>query len=372
MKTVIILGGGIAGLTAAINLKRAGIDVEVHERKKYCGKHTHDFQFLENWTFKNDALTILRRLNIQPHFFLKPCHAIELLSPSLKRCVKHSSRPFTYLVKRGSADFSIDHSLQKQALAAGIPIIFRSKLKAEDAHIVAIGRKNPNFIANGITFALDHPDKNIILFDDRLASKMYAYFIVSDNVAQITTINPTERKDHIARLDKTVQTFEDILNVKVGNVSHRFAAPGSLHVPRNAKMNGRYLIGEAAGFQDCLAGFGMMYAFRSGYHAAQSIIKNDDYNHRWQTDMLKSIQASGQNRFLFERLSNSGYEKLVDVLNSNNPLILKLLGGNDLQLILNRLYNRSLSCLFRPVVRWHKLVPVYKLLLASFARFSNH
>ena len=48
MKTVKILGGGIAGLTAAINLNQAGINVEVHERKGFCGKATRDFQFMEN------------------------------------------------------------------------------------------------------------------------------------------------------------------------------------------------------------------------------------------------------------------------------------------------------------------------------------
>ncbi len=46
MNTIKILGGGISGLTAAINLKCAGIDVEVYERKRFCGKRTGDFQFL--------------------------------------------------------------------------------------------------------------------------------------------------------------------------------------------------------------------------------------------------------------------------------------------------------------------------------------
>ena len=65
MKTVKILGGGIAGLTAAINLKRAGIDVEVYERKRFCGKYTRDFQFLENWTFEADPIDKLKDFNIQ-------------------------------------------------------------------------------------------------------------------------------------------------------------------------------------------------------------------------------------------------------------------------------------------------------------------
>ena len=39
MKTIKILGGGIAGLTTAINLKRAGIDTEVYEIKNYCDQN---------------------------------------------------------------------------------------------------------------------------------------------------------------------------------------------------------------------------------------------------------------------------------------------------------------------------------------------
>lgn len=49
-------------------------------------------------------------------------------------------------------------------------------------------------------------------------------------------------------------------------------------------------------------------------------------------------------------------------------LIVKLLGGSDLQLILNRLYNRFVSCCIRPVIFWKKLVPLYKLLVATVER----
>jgi flavin-dependent dehydrogenase len=72
MKSIRILGGGIAGLTAAINLKKVGVEVEVHERKDYCGKHTRDFQFLENWTFDEDALNILRSMHIKADNYIKP------------------------------------------------------------------------------------------------------------------------------------------------------------------------------------------------------------------------------------------------------------------------------------------------------------
>ena len=368
MKTIKILGGGIAGLTAAINLKLAGVNVEVYERKQFCGKLSNDFQFLENWTFEKDALALLRDLNIQPDFYVKPWHSIEIIGPSLKRCDKKSSQPLMYLIKRGPMKGAIDHSLQKQALDAGIPIIFQSKLTAAEADIIATGRKNPNFIVNGVTFALNHPDKTIILLDDCLAQGMYAYFIVNDNIGQIAVINPTDRRDQIARFRKTVTRFEELLKFKLDRILHRFAASGSLQVSTNAIRNNRYLVGEAAGFQDCLAGFGMMYAFKSGYHAARSVVKKDDYNNRWQMDMLKPMQASQTNRFFFEHLGNGGYDKVVSVLDSNNPAMLKLLGGSDLRLILNRLYNRSLSPLLRPAVRWKKSIPVYRLLLSTIKK----
>lgn len=368
MKTIKILGGGIAGLTAAINLKYAGVDVEVYERKGFCGKRTHDFQFLENWTFKEDALDILRRLNIQTDFYIKPCYTLELISPCLKKCLKKSSQPLMYLVKRGPLEDSIDHALEKQATEAKIPILYNSKLTVGDADIVATGIKKPTFIIMGITFPMDHPDRAIALFDDNLSFQIYSYFVVNDHIGEIASINPAGRKDHKVRFDLTVKRFEEILNFKVTTIKHRFAAPGSLYFLKNAEINKRYFIGEAAGFQDCLNGFGMLYAFKSGYHAAQSMIKNDDYNRRWQADMLKPMEASVTNRRLFEHLSNEGYEKLVDILNSRHPVIVKLLGGDDLQYILSKLYNHSLSHLLRPVVYWRKLAPIYRFLLKLIGR----
>ena len=91
MAKIKILGGGIAGLTAAINLKKGGVDVEVHENKSFCGKHTNDFQFLEYWTFSEDALDILNHINIQTNFYHKQCLKLEMLSPTFRSYTGTSS-----------------------------------------------------------------------------------------------------------------------------------------------------------------------------------------------------------------------------------------------------------------------------------------
>ena len=237
-------------MTAAINLKRAGINVEVHERKKFCGKATCDFQFMENWIFKEDALAALKKFNITGNFYIKPWYTLEFISPSLKRCLRKSAEPVMYVLKRGPEEGAIDHALQKQVTDARIPIIFNSTLTTDDATIIATGKNKPNFIITGISFPLDHPDAVIVFYDDRLSLKMYTYITVTDRVGQLVVINPAERTDHEARLALGIKRFEDIFDVNISTITHRFAAPGSLNFLKSAKIENRYYVGEAAGFQD--------------------------------------------------------------------------------------------------------------------------
>ena len=354
MRCIKILGGGIAGLTAAINLAKAGLTVELHERKHYCGKHTEDFQFLENWTFKADALDMLRGMHIETNFYIKPWYSQEIISPSGKKHAGTSSQPLMYLIKRGNQQGSLDRSLEKQVVRQNIPIVYKSELDINDADIIATGAGKPAFIATGVKFAIDHPDRSMVILDDHLSFQMYSYLIVNDNEGVLVSINPMQRNDHIERLNLTIERFERVLSTKIEPDRRRFAARVSFHFIRPAKVKNRFFIGEAAGFQDCLAGFGMMYAFKSGYFAAKSIIDNSDYDRLWQGDFIKPMEISARNRQIFEKLSNRGYEILVDVLKTDNKVIRKLLGGNDLRQILKIVYNYSIPQPLRTLLLSYK------------------
>lgn len=73
MKSIKILGAGISGLTAAINLAKAGYKVDVYERNKDIGmRFGGDLQGLENWSEKEDALDSLKRMNIKINFDCDP------------------------------------------------------------------------------------------------------------------------------------------------------------------------------------------------------------------------------------------------------------------------------------------------------------
>ncbi|RLG17305.1 hypothetical protein DRN75_03820 [Nanoarchaeota archaeon] len=65
MKRVKILGAGLLGLTAAINLAKVGYDIDVFERNRDIGMRFHgDLQGLESWSEKDDILAELRQMNV--------------------------------------------------------------------------------------------------------------------------------------------------------------------------------------------------------------------------------------------------------------------------------------------------------------------
>ena len=259
-----ILGGGISGLTAAITLKKAGFDVEVHERKDYCGKQTKDFQFLENWTSNEDVLDTLRAMHIETEFYVKPWYSQEILSPTLKQYIGTSTQPLMYLVKRGQRQDSIDRALEEKSRKSNIKILYNSRLQHNEADIIATGMRRPTLVVTGIMFRLKHPDKSMVLLDNNLSYRCYSYFIVNEHRGEIACVNPKGFNGYGDRLALTVKRFEQILNAKIENIEERFTSVVSFGFLNKAKVRGQYFVGEAAGFQDHLAGYGMVYAFKSG------------------------------------------------------------------------------------------------------------
>jgi flavin-dependent dehydrogenase len=349
MPTIKIIGGGIAGLTAAINLRRAGRPVEVHERKGFCGKKSNDFQFLENWTDTRDVLDLLRECNVDTGFYAKPWFANEFLGPSNRHHIGRSKAPLMYLVKRGIQEGSIDRCLHRQALACGVRVIHRSNLSVREADIVATGPGRPSFIAVGVKFGFSGPDRSVVLLDNRLSRHFYSYFIVNDCMAEITCVNSAGTMGLLGRLERTIRAFEHRLGIPIGPVEERFAGKVCFGREMDADLSRRYYIGEAAGFQDALAGFGMVYAFKSGYYAARSLVEKSDYDRQWKKDFGRLLYISGRNRRQYNRLTNRDLEALVGILNSSKPLIRAFTGGTDLRRFMRRLYTSPILPVLMPL-----------------------
>jgi flavin-dependent dehydrogenase len=102
-------------------------------------------------------------------------------------------------------------------------------------------------------------------------------------------------------------------------------------------------IGESAGFQDCLWGFGMKYAILSGYLAAKSFIDGSDYDVLWKKELEQMIETSLINRYLLEKSGNAGYRYVARKLTEGDPhgFLLKQYNHSSLKHLLLPLARRK-------------------------------
>lgn len=333
-KTIKIAGAGISGLTAAINLAKAGFKVEVFERADDTGvRFQGDFQGIENWSSKQDVLEFLKEINIKPTFNYKPVTEITFWGPNDFKENLKLSRPGFYLVKRGKEKGTLDYSLKEQALTfSNLKIFYNHPVQPEEVDIVASGPvfNDPQIDAfdAGITFETQASDCSIAILDDNLALDGYSYFFIWSNQGVIATCIFGDFQKLNKYRDKTIEFCKKIKQFNIQNIKY-FTGSGNFFLPKIPKDRKIY-IGEAGGFQDFLWGFGMRYAMLTGHYAALSIIQNKDFYQMIKTDILPKMETSVVNRFLFKILGNKSYKWFI-----------KLLKKVGVEKILIRYYNPS-------------------------------
>ncbi|PIS07693.1 hypothetical protein COT78_02335 [Candidatus Berkelbacteria bacterium CG10_big_fil_rev_8_21_14_0_10_43_13] len=298
-----VLGAGISGLTAAINLAKSGYNVEVFEKRADCGQRFHgDMQGIENWTKKNDVIQELKEMNIETNFDCTPFSNVTVTNTKIDEKFDFD-RPLFYLVKRGDSQNSLDQGLKKQALSAGVKIYFNSIFKPDEADIVATG-PNPARLTvadKGIIFKTKMANTAIAIVNDEFAHKGYSYLLVVDGYACLCSCVFNETETLTDCFNKTKTYFVKKYNLEITNAK---SVGGVGYFTINnvwQKEKSRY-VGEAAGLQDFLAGFGMRTAFRSGYLAAKSIIDNCNYSDLVEKEYRKYLKAGIVNRYLWEHI----------------------------------------------------------------------
>lgn len=323
MKKKIILGAGISGLAAAINLRKAGYEVEVYEKNKDVGMRFHgDVQGFENWSEKKDALKELKEMNININFDNHPVSRGILMGRKGNKelCCK---KPIFYLVKRGPFPGTVDYGLKEQALKLGINIHFGKTLAQKKVDIIATGPifKEVPAVDKGIVFKTKSKDLVIVAFGDDLAFKGYSYLLITKGYGCMCTAV-------FDKLNKVSDCFEKTKNFFIKKFHLSIKSPKivggvgsfSLKHPfrRKYKKKNILYVGEAAGLQDFLWGFGMRFAVESGYFAAQSIINNLDYEKIAEEHFRNRLKASMVNRYLWEKFDKKAYSFII-----NHPRIAK-------------------------------------------------
>jgi flavin-dependent dehydrogenase len=144
-------------------------------------------------------------------------------------------------------------------------------------------------------------------------------------------------------LERTVAFFRERVGFDMQH-ARRFGGAGNFAVPSRATQGSILFVGEAAGFQDALWGFGIRYAMLSGSLAARALLSGgrEAYDRLWEARLGGLLRAGIVNRFLYGRLGDAGYTGFA-----------RLLGrARDPRTWLGRRYRPSLlTTLLYPIAR---------------------
>lgn len=305
-----IIGAGPACLVASINLAKAGVEVEVFEQKSDVGlRFNGDYQGIENWSTKEDAVHVLNSFNISANFICTPFFEGEFFDPSLNSHKIGSANPIFYLVERGSGENSLDQGLKRQALDAGVRFQWNKKVEKFDNEptIVGTGPKAADVIAKGIVFNTSNPDACYGYLDNKIAPAGYAYLLVCNGRATLATVLYEEFNDINKCFELTLETVNKTVDIDINNPLE-FGGYGNFFLDSPLVKRNIIYVGESAGFQDALWGFGLRYAMLSGYLAAQSILTGKSYEDLCKTRILPKMKTSLANRWIFAHMGNTGYK----------------------------------------------------------------
>lgn len=318
-----ILGAGPSGLAAAITLAAAGESVEVFERRGDCGaRFGGDLQGLENWSDEVDALDEMRAAGLALDFHHAP------VSEAVQTNGRHSDRlSFShaglYLVKRGTAPDSLDQALKRQALEMGVRIRFRETLAPTEAHIVATGPRGRRIFAidHGLVFHTDAPDSVVVLLDDEAAPRAYAYLLVTEGYGCLCTMMFEDFPSVHRRLARAREILADRAGVRIRD-PRPVGGVGTFGLARSLRSGSAVHVGEAAGLQDFLWGFGIRTALRSGVLAAHCLLDGRAWESAVEAHFGDVMRAGVVNRFLWEALRYGHHRALMALFRLGGPYAL--------------------------------------------------
>jgi flavin-dependent dehydrogenase len=320
VEKVRIAGAGLAGLTAAYVLSKAGRPVEIYERKSRLlpssGPHTEG---IRNYRTR-DVLDELRSFG----FDILPFGTVQ----QTIRCSPHTRNiirgPAHYLFMRGREGHTVDQVLFQRAQSAGALFHFDAEIDPKDADIAAVGPPRDGYNILGAGYSISSSgsplelDTAYALFDNDIAP--FGYFAITPGLGfhSLYSVSWGEL-DFEALLSRAEKAF-DIPWIReiVGSSQRVGRILGRAHFLSDpiagAVRDGTLLAGEAGGFQDAVAGFGFRYSVITGALAARSLLEGTDYRSLLRNAFGLEFQQASAMREKLNRATNDDYDRMIGAL----------------------------------------------------------
>lgn len=358
MKTIRIAGAGPSGLAAAIALARAGRAVEVHEAKSDVGsRFIGDLQIIEAASEREPVPEFLDRIGIERNFYFRPTMEATFYDHRNSARLIRSKVPYGFFIRRGPEEQTLDRGLLAQAQRLGVDIRFNSRLRPEDADIVATGPAAPDGLAREMTWHTSDPERVEVYFNHLLSPGGYSYLFILDGLATFGCAIVADFKKIDEYFDHSLASAQRANPFVVPSETRTGYSYMNFHLKATATRDGARWVGEAAGFQDYLFGLGIRYALTTGWLAAQSILQDRDFDELWKRELGVKQKTSLVNRFLYEAGGNTGLSMFVRQAARAKDFHRYLSGWHAqtwwkslLSPIVRRLWHHRGRCLHKPLV----------------------
>jgi len=311
-----IMGAGLAGLSTAIILARAGHEVKVVEKNESVGKNmAENTQAIRNYNLTQDQMQKFREKGLRIDQ-VRPIRKIIKYAPSGKKMTTLSEKtPLFYVLKRSLHKDSFDLQLYKQALEEGVEFEFNKKLKYDEADVISANNNLWNMWFYGFEFQDVNVNEQTILFfmDNNYAPAGYLYLIPygKDELSIACASYVIDAK--LPALLKKFLSENNIVKklTENGTIKNAFSGKVYANVPKTAQRGDKKFIGAAGGFVEAARGFGVRYGIGTGILAAEAICNKTNYDYLWKNEFEAELLKNLKRRFLLEKLTNEEYEKLI-------------------------------------------------------------
>ena len=360
MNAIRIAGAGPSGLAAAIVLARSGRTVEVHEAKSDVGsRFIGDLQIIEAASEREPVPDFLDRIGIERNFYFRPALEATFYDHRNSARLIRSKAPYGFFIRRGPEEGTLDRGLLAQAQALGVDVRFNSRLKPEEADIVATGPAAPDGLAREMTWHTADPERVEVYFNHHLSPGGYSYLFILDGLATFGCAIVADFKKIDEYFEHSLASAQRANPFVVPEVTRTGYSYMNFHLKATATKDGARWVGEAAGFQDYLFGLGIRYALTSGWLAAQSILEARDYDQLWERELGVKQKTSLVNRFLYEAGGNTGLAMFVRQAASAKDFHRYLSGWHAqtwwkslLGPLVRRLWHHRGRCHHKPGLHW--------------------
>lgn len=264
-----------------------------------------------------DGLDDLARFGIKVKPFSIATRVVRR-SPHLRNTTRG---PSYYLVARGGGEGTLERQLLAEALESGAVVRFKSRVGPTEADIVATGapRDRVNITAAGYRFTRDGShlsDEEIhSLWDNTVAPRGYLCILPGPVWHSIYSCawGTIAYGALLAMVDRALQY--DWIRELIGEARIVGKIYGKGFFEPNPFMklasSRPLVVGEAAGIQDAVGGFGIRYSVVSGALAARALLRDSDYAASLRVEFKDDFDVATQGRKWLDQATNDDFDDLV-------------------------------------------------------------